>query len=132
MLLVACSATVTEPELADVVAYFREQGLTVGENEVFKRAAAIGAVDGFGIDVEGAQIELYMFDAEMAPDETLTQNTLPQSLEDTHRLEGFTWQILDDSPVTIFQVVMNGNIMLTSFDEHPEKEKIIEVFKNFR
>jgi hypothetical protein len=68
----------------------------------------------------------------MAPEETLTQNTLPQSLEDTHRLEGFTWQILDDSPVTIFQVVMNGNIMLTSFDEHPEKEKIIEVFKNFR
>ncbi len=105
--------------LTDVVRYFKEQGLEVGEI-VTKAFSMMGAVDGFGIYIEGEQIELYLFDPETADDETL------RNLQDAQSIGKFSAFGFS------FPVVMNGDIMLTRYDEHTQKDRIIKIFKQFR
>lgn len=104
--------------LDDVVEHFRGQGLAIGE-KIFKVYDMIGAIDGFGIEVEGEEIELYMFDPAAADSETLEQLESAKT-KGQMSMSGF-----------VFPVTMNGNIMLTRYDEHSEKERIIEAFKKF-
>ena len=107
-----------EIRLETVVDYFKKQGLEVGE-VTMKAFEMMGAVDGFGIDVEGEQIELYLFDPETANEETLA------NLEDARSVGKFSMSGFS------FSVIMNGNILLTRYGEHSEKDRILEVFKQF-
>ena len=105
--------------LADVVQYFKDQGLSVGDVST-KAYDMMGAVDGFGLDVGGNQVELYMFDPEKANEETL------KNLDDAEKIGKFSAMGFS------FPVVKNGNILLAGYEEHPEKDKIIEMFKSFK
>jgi hypothetical protein len=116
---VPTSKTSKAVKLADVVEYFQQQGLSTG-NIISKAFQMIGAEDGFGIIVEGEQVELYLFNPNTADKETLS------NLDDARRIGKFSFSGFS------VPVVMNGNIMLTRYDEHPHKDKIIQVFKNFR
>lgn len=105
--------------LTNVVDHFRSQGLSVGKITP-KAYEMLGAIDGFGIEVEGEQIELYLFDLATADEDTLKQL-------DSAR----TFGKMSMSGIT-FPVIMNDGITLTRFDEHDEKDKIIEIFKIFK
>lgn len=122
LLLNACGSSTSTPTekrgLADVVDYFRAQGLEVGE-VVTKAYGMIGAVDGFGIYIEGDEVELYLFDPKRADEKTLN------NLEDARRIGKFS------AIGFSFPVLMNGNIMLTRYDEHPNKQRITRLFAAF-
>ncbi len=99
--------------------YFKQQGFSVGKITA-KVYQMMGAVDGFGIEVQGQQIELYLFDPATASQETLDQ------LKDAETIGKFSF-----SGISV-PVVKNGNIILTRFDDHPEKDRILAAFRSFR
>jgi hypothetical protein len=112
-------------ELARVVQHFTKSGLDIGETYA-KSYEQIGAVDGLGVVVEGADIELYLFDP------ATTDAAVTSSLNDA-RSSGI---FLDPAINREIPVVVNGNIMLFGLDglggyEHPAKDKIIEAFNSF-
>jgi hypothetical protein len=79
----------------------------------------IDAKDGFALDINGSQIELYLYDLNLADDDV---KKFIKNARSTGELN------LLGTPVP---VVMNGNVLLTGHDAHPDKDKIIEVFKSF-
>jgi len=104
--------------LADVLKYFQDNGLETGE-VIGKAYDMMGAVEGFGIIVNGEQIELYRIDLKTASEET------KQNLESARSLGVYNMSGMS------FPVVVNGNIILTRLSEHPEGDKIVEIFKNY-
>jgi len=109
----------SEDPLAAVLKYFEEHGLVIGD-KTGKAFDMLGAVNGFGVEVNGQNIELYLYDLEKADDSTL------ESLESVKAngmmtMSGFS-----------FSAKINGNLLLTAYDEHPDKDKIVELFSNFR
>ncbi len=114
-----------ESELLKVVEYFRANNLQIGERQL-KSYKMIGAAAGFGLEVEGAEIELYIFDPETAEEDTLA------GLNEARKTGNFFSPSFNrDIPVAL-----NGDIMLTGLEYgdifHPAKERIIEVFKGFQ
>lgn len=105
--------------LADVVEYFKAQGFEVGEIKT-KAYEMLGAVDGFGIVIDGSPVELYLFDPKTANDET------KKNLEDARRIGKMSMSGIS------FPVVINGNVVLAGYEEHPKKDRIIEAFKAFK
>lgn len=105
-------------ELEAVLKHFEKNGLSIGD-KITKAYEMLGAIDGFGIIVEGHEVELYLFDPETA-DEKTTESL--KSANEKGEIEFYGIKL---------PVVMNGNIMLTRIDEHAHKEKIIEIFKKY-
>ncbi len=117
-----------EPEgtvLDDLVEYFADNGLEIGERQM-KAYGMLGAIAGFGLIVEGDEIELYLFDPETASEETM------EYLEAARETGKFNFKEMGME----IPVVLNGYIMLTglefgTFYEHPEKDLIVEIFQSF-
>ncbi len=112
------SKTVSKNRLGDMVEFFKSNGFTIGE-KTEKMAAIIGAKAGFGIQLNGKNVEIYEYDAE-SKDE-LTVNILETARDGYIDMSGFT-----------LKCVLNGNLILAGYDEHPDKDKIVETFKNFK
>jgi len=108
--------------LMKVVDHLRSQGLEVIDIHE-KSAELIGAVEGLGFDVAGGPAEIYLFDPETA------EADLVDNLDNARTTEKFMVNTREVSSV------MNGNIMLTGYEigmvVHPEKDKLVEAFKNF-
>ncbi|MFW5979964.1 MAG: hypothetical protein ACOCQ2_01215 [Halanaerobiales bacterium] len=122
------SRAVLESELMQVVEYFRTNNLQIGERQP-KSYKMIGAAGGFGLEVEGGEIELYIFDRETAEKDVLTELNKARDTGEFYSIH------LDME----MPVVLNENMMLITgyrFGEmsitHPEEEKIITIFKEFR
>ncbi|MDF1618049.1 hypothetical protein [Petrocella sp. FN5] len=98
-------------ELEQMVDHFRGAGLKIGQYEE-KNYGIIGATSGFGLEVEGGNIELYYYD----PDET--DSDILDALENKH------------NPDATYAIVINGYYEL-ALALHPEQERIIEVFMNY-
>ena len=62
---------------------------------------------------------LYHIDPETATEET------KQNLESARSLGVYSMSGMS------FPVVVNGDVILARLDEHPEKDKIIEIFNNY-
>ncbi|MDQ0896417.1 MULTISPECIES: stalk domain-containing protein [unclassified Paenibacillus] len=90
-----------------VLKAFRDDGFTVGEKEE-QFYQLIGAVDGVGVNINGIGIELYLYDS-----------------KDIEKVEE---EMLNES------AILNGNVMLVfpTPIEHPDKNRIIEVFKSVK
>lgn len=101
-----------EYSLEDVVNHFEKQGFEVGE-KTFKAAEMIGAADGFGIELDGEQIELYSYDADSPALQEIQDNG-------SYNMDGF-----------VLPAIPNGTVVLMRYDGHPEKDKVIETFNNF-
>ncbi len=110
--------TVSNNRLGDLVEFFKSNGFTVGE-KTEKMAAIIGAKAGFGIQVNGKNIEIYEYDSK-SKDE-LTVNNLETARDGYIDMSGFT-----------LKCALNGNLILAGYDEHPDKDKIVETFKKFK
>jgi hypothetical protein len=104
--------------LADVVDHLKESGLDVGDVET-KAYEMLGAVDGFGIAVEGETIELYQFDPN-SDDEVSKKNLADGKSIGKMSAAGFS-----------FPAKVNGNFALIGYDTHPKKDEIVKIFEEF-
>jgi|GEM_PF-855685 len=110
--------------LAGLLEYFSEQGLEVGERSP-RFYDMMGAVAGFGVDIEGDEVELYLFDPETASPDLL------ESLETARETGKF------DMMGFQMPAAVNGNILMTglefgTFYQHPAKDEIIEIFMSYQ
>jgi len=117
-----------ESELLKVVEFFRANGLVVGE-QILKSYKMIGAQAGFGLEVEGGEIELYIFDPNTIEDDVMT------ALNKARNTGKFPYPSFDKD----ISVIIKGDIMLMGLEgdygtynyTHPAKEQITKIFEAF-
>ena len=105
--------------LDDVVTHFKNQGFEMGgKKELFY--AMIGAEYGFWITLDGERIELYKFNFDNP---------------ETDEAKKYTKQIKDNNKIIMMGIevnfTINGDFALNC-DDHSKKQKIIEVFREFK
>jgi hypothetical protein len=104
--------------LAIVIEKFEEK-FDVGDRKM-KAFGMIGAEDGFGLIVEGEEIELYKFDPD-SDDEKTRENIKSAKTTGTMKMEGFSFPVIYNESI---------DVALMRYDEHPKRDEIIEVFKS--
>jgi hypothetical protein len=75
----------------------------------------IGAIDGCGIELNGSEIEIYKYDLKDPGQKTIIENAQKTN---TMTVMGFTVPVL-----------VNGTFIITNYSDHPEKNKLVEIFK---
>lgn len=101
-----------EDKLDAVVNYFKDNGYSIGEKQ-FKSVDMIKAQDGFGIEIDGENVEFYLYDP--------NSEALNEIIETgKYNMDGFE-----------IEAISNGTIvMIAQF--HPDKEKLVETFKSYK
>ncbi|WP_316568929.1 hypothetical protein [Neobacillus sp. YIM B06451] len=99
--------------LADLISYFKSSGFTIGEVKE-KAFEMLGAKDGFGIEINGHEVEFYEFDAN-------AENLKEAESKGTVSMDGIS-----------FPVLLNGNVILVHAQYHPDKENLINTFNNYK
>ncbi len=97
-----------------------ENGLTV-TNENSKIASLIGATEGYGYTIGNDIIEVYKFDEKSDTD--LTKNNIKSAKE-----KGII--TMPEFNNASFNVKYNKGLVLSNYEQHPNKEKILEVFNS--
>ena len=110
--------------LAGVVENFKEQGLAVGERSP-KFYDMMGAVAGFGIDIEGDEVELYLFDPETSSPDVLENLELARETGEFDSM-GFPM------PAYVNNYVLMTGLEFGSIYQHPAKDEIIEIFMSYQ
>ena len=95
--------------------YFSEIFTVSDKSE--KLFGMIGAIDGCGIKLSGSRVEIYKYDIKDPGQKTIIENAIKTN---TMIVMGFT-----------FPVLVNGSFVITGYSGHPEKDKLIEIFKTF-
>ncbi len=98
-----------------------ENELKVENEEDFVNASEIGAVEGKRYTINGLAIYVYKFDTKSS--EELTVSNIKKAKE-----EGKV--ILPSFDNYEFNVYYNKGLILANYEDHPDKDKIIEIFKN--
>ncbi|MBN1050305.1 hypothetical protein [Clostridium botulinum] len=96
---------------------FADAGLNVGDNKELA-FSMLGATNGYKFDINGTPIEIYYYDSK-----NLTKDQkkfYDQAKNGSVDMTGFN-----------IPVKFKNNIMLARLDDHPNKDKILEVFNNF-
>lgn len=101
-----------DDELQAIVDHFEGEGFDVGER-AFKAYEMIGAVDGFGVDVNGEVIEFYLYE---------------EGSEELEELRSEGQFDMDGFPIP---GEVNGKIALMSHEEHPDQGEILATFHDF-
>lgn len=97
-----------------------EDGLVIADT-VEKSSTMIGATEGIGYEINGNVIEIYMFDENST--EELTKNNIKSAKSNgTISMPSFNNMTL--------KVKYNDGLCLVNYENHPNKEKIIEIFNN--
>lgn len=97
---------------------FVKSGFEVGENqELFYQM--IGATSGYKFDLNGEPVEIYFYDEKNLSDEGKVY--FEQAKNGSVDISGFT------IPVTL-----KNNLVIARANDHKDKEKILEVFNNFK
>lgn len=102
-----------EKTLEELVEHFKQSGFNIGD-KTKKAPEMIGASEGFGIEVDGEDIEIYQYELDSEDLDEIKSNG-------EYEMEGF-------GP---FPAVANGNFVLISHEEHSETEKITTTFESF-
>ncbi len=100
-------------QLDALVGYFESNGYTIGEKTV-KAYEMVEAVDGFGIEVNGENVEFYLY----KPDSEALKGIQSTGSYD---MDGF-----------VIPSLANGNIVMMAHDRHGEKDKIVETFNSYK
>lgn len=99
-------------ELNNMVKHLKDNGFNIGmESE--KAADMIGATQGLAVELDNSIVELYLYDKESSDLEKIKDNG-------EYSTQGFA-----------IPAVVNGNIVLISHDEHPEKNKVVDAFESY-
>jgi uncharacterized protein YecT (DUF1311 family) len=99
-----------------LIEHFKQSGLMMSGRSS-KLADVIGATEGAGIEIAGRDVEVFRYDvAKESQKLTLAK-------------------IAKEKSISIFSIVapakINGGFVMISYDEHPEKEKIIKAFESW-
>lgn len=103
---------INSDELDNMVKHFEDNGFDIGV-EATKAAEMVGATGGFGIELDGTIIELYLYEDDSSDLEKIKENG-------EYSIQGLA-----------FPVIANGNIVLMNHDEHPEEDDVVDVFKSY-
>lgn len=90
-------------------------------NTTNKMGALIGAVEGYGYTVNGVDIEIYKFDEKS--NEDLTKSNIKSAKE-----KGII--TMPDFNNMTFTAMYNKGLLLLNYEQHPNKDKIVEIFNN--
>ncbi|MBP3463770.1 MAG: hypothetical protein J6K45_04740 [Clostridia bacterium] len=91
-------------------------------DEITKMGTLIGANElGYGYEINGAYIEIYEYD-EKSSEELTKQNIESAKEKNVIIMPAFNNVELP--------AIYNKGLMLVSYEEHPNKEKILEIFNN--
>lgn len=104
--------------LDDLKKAFVDAGLKVGDNKELA-FAMLGASNGYKFDINGKPIEIYYYDSKKLTDDQ--KKFYNQAKNGSVDMSGFN-----------LPVKFKNDIMLVRFDKHPNKDKILEVFNNFK
>ncbi|WP_059170509.1 hypothetical protein [Bacillus sp. FJAT-27445] len=99
--------------LAELISYFKSSGFTIGEVKE-KAFEMLGAKDGFGIEINGHEVEFYEFDVN-------AENLKEAESKGTVSMDQIS-----------FPVLLNGSIILVHAQYHPDKESLINTFNNYK
>lgn len=111
------SSTVTIEELKNAL----ENSGYVITNEITKSAELIGGKEGIGLEINGKFIEVYDFD--LNSNEELTKSNV-KSAKDNGKI------IMPSFGNYELNAKINKNLILVSYDSHPDKDGILEVFNS--
>ena len=104
----------------------KEAGMKLGEKAV-KDATALGAMEGYGFNINDLPVEVYLFDKNSSEEWTV-QNI--ESAEESQTVTIFGVEINGASPT--LECGFNDDLIVVfpmeSMMPHPDKEKIIEIF----
>ena len=98
----------------------KKSGITI-TNETNKLATMIGAEEGYGYEINGQSIEIYKFDEKS--DNELTKNNIKSAKE-----KGIV--VMPDFNNMTISVKYNKGLILANYEQHPDKEKILEAFSS--
>lgn len=87
--------------------------------EVKKAAELVGAQEGYSYEINGSNIEIYKFNLNSS--EELTKSNLKSA-----KNEGKIYMPSFNN--YSIEVKINNNLVLTSYSNHPDKDKIIKLF----
>jgi len=105
----------------------KDDGMKLGER-VPKDASALGAKEGYGFNINDIPVEIYLFDKNSS-EEWTAQNL--KSAEESQTVTIFGVEVNGETP-TLECALNDGLIVvfpLESMMPHPDKDKIIEIFK---
>ncbi|MBA2912301.1 uncharacterized lipoprotein YehR (DUF1307 family) [Clostridium beijerinckii] len=97
---------------------FVKAGFTVGDNKELAYSM-LGATNGYKFDLNGSPIEIYYYDSKNLKE------------DDKKFYEQAKKGKIDMSGINV-PVVLKNDIMIVRADEHKDKDKILEVFNNFK
>lgn len=102
-------------------------GMKVGEKAV-KDASALGAMEGYGFNINDIPVEVYLFD-KSSSEEWAAENL--KSAAESQSVTIFGVEINGQSPT--LECVLNDALVvifpMESMMPHPDKDKIVEIFK---
>ncbi len=107
-------------EIIDFKEALEHKGLVIS-NTTNKIGELIGATEGYSYSINGVDIEVYKFDENSS--EELTKNNIKSAKE-----KG-TITMPDFNNIT-FNALYNKGLVLLSYEQHPDKDKIIEIFNS--
>ena len=102
--------------IKDLVNYLKNSGLVVSSEEDFWYMLA-GANDGKRLTIEGDTIEIYKYDTDVPK-----QKEILDDIKKKGKIIAMDMSM---------PVVVNGTFVLYVTEEHPAKQKIIEIFNIF-
>lgn len=97
-----------------------EEGLKI-DKETPKAANLIGAKEGYGYEINGTAIEIYLFD-EKSTDSATISNIKSAKENGTVIMPSFNNMKLN--------IKYNKGLGLVKYENHPDKNKILEIFNN--
>ena len=120
IVLTGCSKEETKQlKVQDFKNALESNGLVVTE-EIPKAAGMVGAEEGYGYKINGVNIEVYQFN-ERNNEELAKENI--KKAKDEGKI------VMPSFGNYTFDAVYNKGLALTSYDKHPDAEKIISIFK---
>nr|DAI43425.1 MAG TPA: hypothetical protein [Caudoviricetes sp.]DAL53650.1 MAG TPA_asm: hypothetical protein [Bacteriophage sp.] len=104
----------------DFIKKLEEANLKI-DNKINKSAELIGAKEGYGLEINGEYIEIYLYNTNSK--EELTKSNIKSAKE-----KGIiTMPSFDNYEM---KAVYNKGLVLTGYEEHINKDKILKVFNN--
>lgn len=110
--------TKSDNPLDDLKKSFADSGLNVGENKDLAYSM-MGATNGYKFEINGKPIEIYYYDSKNLKDDQ--KKFYNQAKNGSVDIGGVN-----------VSVVFKNDLVIVRVDKHPDKDKILEVFNNFK
>lgn len=112
------SSEVKKNKLDSLKESFEKAGFKVGENQIIA-FELINATNGYKFTLNDELIEIYQYDKDKLTE--AGKKTVEEAKNGSISMDGFT-----------IPVKYNDGILITRHNEHKDKDKILEVFNNFK